>query len=360
MRLLIQPDDGLRLVLKGIAGAKRTIHIAIFRFDHKEVERALAAAVGRGVAVHALIAHTNRAGEQSLRKLELRLLAAGVTVARTAGDLDRYHGKFMVVDGRELYILAFNWTHLDTERSRSFAIITSVRSLVKEAERLFEADTKRNTYEPGAGRLVVSPVNARRLLADFIKGAKKELVIYDLKVSDRAMLGLLEQRSKAGVKIRAIGRITKKVSGAQVRKPPMRLHARAMVRDGSFVFIGSQSLRTNELDSRREVGVILRDAKIASRVLQTFEQDWSSGHETEPDKAIEAPVDAIAKRVAKALAKELPEAAPVLNGVVEEVVGAEAEIELKPEKVEAVVKDAVKEAVKEAVSSLVQDAAGGK
>jgi phosphatidylserine/phosphatidylglycerophosphate/cardiolipin synthase-like enzyme len=324
------------------------------------VEGALANAVGRGVAVHALIAHTNRAGEQSLRKLELRLLAAGVTVARTAGDLDRYHGKFMVVDGRELYVLAFNWTHLDTERSRSFAIVTGVRSLVKEAERLFEADTKRNTYEPGAGRLVVSPVNARRLLADFIKGARKELVIYDLKVSDRGMLALLEQRSKAGVKIRAIGRITKKISGAEVRKPPMRLHARAMVRDNNLVFVGSQSLRAGELDSRREVGVILRDAKIAAQILQTFERDWTSGHQAAQESELDAPAEAIAKRVAKALTKELPDAAPVLNGVVEEMVGADAEIDLKPEKVEAAVKDAVKEAVKEAVSALVQDAAGGK
>jgi hypothetical protein len=57
---------------------------AIFRFDQREVEKAMAHAVTRGVAVHALIAHTNRAGERNLRRLEMRLLAAGVTVARTA------------------------------------------------------------------------------------------------------------------------------------------------------------------------------------------------------------------------------------------------------------------------------------
>ena len=50
------------------------------------------------MVVRALIAHTNRGGEKSLRKLELRLLDAGVTVARTADDLPRYHGKMMIVD----------------------------------------------------------------------------------------------------------------------------------------------------------------------------------------------------------------------------------------------------------------------
>ena len=45
-----------------------------------------------------MIAHVNGSGEEKLRKLETRLLAAGVTVTRTAGDLARYHGKLMIVE----------------------------------------------------------------------------------------------------------------------------------------------------------------------------------------------------------------------------------------------------------------------
>ena len=62
MKLLIQPDDGPEALLKGIRTAKKSIEIAIFRFDRAEVEAALKAAVGRGVAVSALIAYTNRGG----------------------------------------------------------------------------------------------------------------------------------------------------------------------------------------------------------------------------------------------------------------------------------------------------------
>ena len=136
MRLMIQPDDGVAPLIKAIAGAKRSIEIAVFRCDQKEIERALANA-----AVHALIAHTNRAGEESLRKLELRLLEAGAIVARTADDLTRYHGKLMIVDRRELYLLAFNLTSADIGRSRSFGVVTASRSAAREAVRLFEADT---------------------------------------------------------------------------------------------------------------------------------------------------------------------------------------------------------------------------
>src|SRR5579863_8845871 len=147
VRLLIQPGEGIAPLIKGIAAAKSRIEIVIFRFDQKEVENALATAVTRGVAVHALIASKNRAGEENLRALELRLLGAGVTVARTGEDLIRYHGKMMIIDRRELYLFAFNLTHIDIERSRSFGLITRGKEAVREAVKLFEADCKRGPYE---------------------------------------------------------------------------------------------------------------------------------------------------------------------------------------------------------------------
>ena len=45
-------------------------------------------------------------------------------VARTADDLTRYHSKMMVIDDT-LYVLGFNYTRLDIEKSRSFGVITA-------------------------------------------------------------------------------------------------------------------------------------------------------------------------------------------------------------------------------------------
>ena len=149
----------------------------IFRFDRREIETALQNAARRGLSVRALIAYTNRGGERSLRNLEMRLLAGGVTVARTANDLARYHDKFMIVDRRDLYVLAFNFTYLDIEHSRSFGVIVKNRRLVQEAVKLFEADTMRQPYVSGMETFVVSPVNARQRLSAFLAGARKELLI---------------------------------------------------------------------------------------------------------------------------------------------------------------------------------------
>jgi len=346
-------------LIKGITGARKSVQIVIFRFDQREIEHALANAVSRGVSVNALIAHTNRAGEESLRKLELRLLAAGVTVTRTADDLIRYHGKWMIVDGQELYVMAFNFTHQDIEQSRSFAVITTNREAVREASKLFECDTARQPYEAGSASFVASPVNARQALARFIESAKKELVIYDPKVSDRAMLRLLTERAKAGVQVRIIGRVAGKRPEIASRKlVNQRLHTRTMVRDRSWVFVGSQSLREMELDERREVGLIFRDSKIAHRICETFDADWDASAQapSQTTHDAEVPTEEIANKVAKAISKDLPQVAPLVDGAMQELAGELAEVDFAADEVQQIVKGAVKEAVKEVVRDVLEEA----
>lgn len=275
VKLIIQPDAGLAPLVKAVRSAKRRVDIVIFRFDRTELEKALEAAVARGVTVRALIAHTNRGGDKVLRKLELRLLDAGVSVARSADDLPRYHGKMMIVDDT-LLVFGFNYTKVDIEKSRSFGISTKDKRMVKEATALFEADRTRQAYAPGHDHLVVSPESSRAILSAFIKKAKKQLLIYDTKVSDRLMLRLLAERAKAGVEIRMFGKTGKGASGIVVRKlPHLRLHVRAIIRDSTAAFMGSQSLRKLELDGRREVGVIIRDARVARQMQGVFDADWA-------------------------------------------------------------------------------------
>ncbi len=357
MRLLEQPNDGVIPVVHGIDSAKSCLEILIFRFDQVEIERALANAVNRGVSVQALIAHVNGSGEESLRRLETRLLAAGVTVSRTGGDFVRYHAKMMIVDHRELYVMGFNLTHHDINHSRSFGLVTADSKLIREASKLFAADSRRQAYEPDLSSFVVSPANSRKSLTAFIQGAKKELLIYDPKISDPAMLQLLEERARAGVDIKIIGDVSGKRLVSSARKLHIRLHTRTMVRDRQTAFIGSQSLRELELDGRREVGVIFRNAAAIKKLVKTFHEDWdmstplAQAHDTAP------PAAKVAKRVAKAVSKELPPVAPMLEITMKEMAGDGIEIPLDTEEVEEAVRDAVKEAVKEAVRDVVEGAA---
>lgn len=285
MKLIVQPDAGVMPIVRAIRSARKKIDIFIFRFDRKEIETALAAAVQRGVTVRALIAHTNRGGEARLRKLEQRLLASGVLVSRTATDLVRYHAKYMIVDS-VLHLFGFNFTTLDIDKSRSFSIATRDMQAVQEATRLFESDVTRQPFTLGRSNLVISPDNARVALSAFIRGARRELAIYDAKVHDPAMIKLLKDRATKGVKVRVIGNVKGKEGAIDARPLAlMRLHVRAIVRDGTRAFVGSQSLRSEELEKRREVGLIINNPAVARKLLHIFDADWELSAKRKAKKA---------------------------------------------------------------------------
>jgi phosphatidylserine/phosphatidylglycerophosphate/cardiolipin synthase-like enzyme len=306
MRLLVQPDLGVVPIISAINRAKQQIDIVIFRADLKELQHALEAAVARGVPVHALIAHTNRGGEKRLRKLEQELLGKGVTVSRTGDDLVRYHGKLLIIDRRVLYVLGFNFTKLDTLYSRSFGLVTAQKRTVAEAIKVFEADATRQPYVPGLNTFVVSPENSRAVLAAYIKGARKELLIYDPKISDGPMTRLLLERAKSGVQIRMIGKMTRKHPGIEVGQlPKLRLHVRAILRDNRELFVGSQSLRQLELDGRREVGVIVHDASVIRAFKTIFEADWITTGEATVESAEGRKVAQEAEKVVEKLETEV-------------------------------------------------------
>jgi len=361
VKLLIQPGDGPEALLSGIRNAKKTIEIAIFRFDRAEIEAALKAAVGRGVAVSALIAYTNRGGEINLRKLEMRLLAVGVAVSRTADDLVRYHDKLMIIDRRLLYVLSFNFTHLDIDHSRGFGIVTRNIRFIHEAVKLFEADTTRNPYTPTLDTFIVSPVNARKQLSEFIRKARKELLIYDPKIADVEMLGALSELAKAGVAIKVIGSVSvsKQHSGLDVRNlAGLRLHTRTIIRDRRQAFVGSQSLRMAELDSRREVGVIVREPKVVNGIIKTFEADWAMSAVKEnqhQQQQSDANLKEI-KREVKELVKELSPLSPIVEEAIKEA--ETGSMGLNMQEMKDTVKEAVKEAVRERVEEMVKESLG--
>ena len=333
VKLIYQPRDGATPILTAIKKAKKSIDIAIFRFDRTDIEVELKAAAARGVKVTALIAYVNRGGEEHLRALEMRFLEAGIIVARTANDLIRYHDKLIIFDRKTLFMLSFNFTHLDIDHSRAFGLISSNSKIVQEAIKLFEADCTRTSYTAGLETFVVSPVNSRKVLTAFLKRAKKQLLIYDPEISDPEVVRILQERAKAGIEVRIIGKAGKRLGLKVAKLAKIRLHTRTILRDSSQAFIGSQSLREAELDSRREVGLIIREKNIAKQLTDCFESDWSS-----TDRATDS---AMKKDQPQVPEKHVVQAAKVLAKALHPMV--------------ATVKKAVKKMVKKIIKQAVKE-----
>lgn len=144
----------------------------------------------------------------------------------------------------------------------------------------------------------------------------------------------------------------------------MRLHTRSIIRDGTWAFVGSQSLRSLELDARREVGIIFRDPKVVSRLVKTFTEDWEfKGQSTETRPSAEemeqedqASASKVAKKVAKAVAEDMGPVKPVVDMTMRELSGAAPDIKLNHAEMESTVKEAVKDAVRQVVRDFVEEA----
>lgn len=274
VKAIVQPRDGIDPLLSAIRRAERTIELTIYRADRLEIEQELVNAAERGVRVHVLTTTTNRDDARNLRKLEARLSQTGVKVSQTATDLIRYHNKMMIIDRRTLYLLTFNFTFLDIHHSRSLGVIIDDPAVVAEAVELFAADAAQRR-PPQPSHLIVSPLNARARLTEFVRGAQRQLLIYDSRLNDARIIRALREQARAGIEVKVIGEMDKRARGIPVQPMPLlSLHAQAIIRDGKEVFLGSQSLRKAELDERREVGVIISDPEALKHFFVIFELDW--------------------------------------------------------------------------------------
>jgi len=96
LKLLIQPDDHVAPIVAAIKGAKKSVDIVIFRFDPKRSKRRCGMRrTGRPRARADCVCIVRRA---HLRNWRCGFLGRwGITVARTANDLVRYHDKLMLI-----------------------------------------------------------------------------------------------------------------------------------------------------------------------------------------------------------------------------------------------------------------------
>jgi hypothetical protein len=111
-----------------------------------------------------------------------------------------------------------------------------------------------------------------------------------------------------------------------------------------------------ELDKRREVGVIIRDARIVKSLAEMFEADWAEA-ETPKGKIKTArgkSKDSETDRVNEVLMKELHPVAVTLKRAVKRVVAKAGDEAIQDENVKRTVKKIVKKAVKQAVKDVTQ------
>jgi phosphatidylserine/phosphatidylglycerophosphate/cardiolipin synthase-like enzyme len=279
--LIFHGPERRQFIVDTCRSARRYLILSIFRCDDFGIIDELAAAVQRGVSVRALISRDARGWKKRLQRLAELLESAGAEVYRYRGPFPKYHAKYLVADDSIAVISSSNLTHKCFKETCDFLFGTSDAGIIGAIKNLFEHDCGGAVaLAPSPEHLIVGPEATRERFTQLLERAKASIWIMDHRVTDSAVLEVIEARKKAGVKVTILGRGV--IDG-------MMSHGKMLVIDGHVGCIGSVALSRASLDSRREVAIMIEEPKLVTELVRFFEH--CSARHIVHDKSNAADID---------------------------------------------------------------------
>ena len=291
VRLLVEPDDGKRRLTRPIRQAQHTLDLTMYLLTDHTLIHDLEYAAANGVRVRVLLEHrpfgNDASGTSTNQAAYDQLYAADIPVRWTTGRYALTHQKTLIVDGATAYIMTMNWSRSAFTSNREFAIADTVPADVREAQAIFEADWRDTTPMLRDPNLFVSPVNSRARLLTLLRRARTGVEVYAEEVQDPQLEDVLVACARRGVRVRLIsnaGDATNVAGIARLRAGGARvhllhqpyIHAKLLLVDGRWAFVGSENISAASLDRNRELGVLVADPDALDRLRATFEADWAS------------------------------------------------------------------------------------
>jgi len=263
-QLIFDGSERRQVIVDTCRSARRYLILSIFRCDDFGIIEEITAAVQRGVSVKVLMSRDARGWKKRLRRLAELLESAGVEVCRYNGPFLKYHAKYVVADDSIALVSSSNLTHKCFERTCDFLFATHDTEIVAGVKNLFEHDsgTPALPLPPLPRSLIIGPDRTRERFMRLLERAETRILIMDHRVTDSAILELLDSRRKSGVNITILGRC---VIGGMVS------HGRMLLIDDDIGAIGSVALSAPSLDSRRECAIMIEDPDLVRELGRFFE-----------------------------------------------------------------------------------------
>ncbi len=317
---IVEPNDGRAPLVSAFNDAASSIDIYAFRLtlaSNDDIVLALGAAVGRGVAVRALVEPCPGEGAEVCTPPNPDAQAAcellrqiGATVKWANPAFNKTHAKSILVDNSRALVLTLNLVPATFVNRRDYGLLTDDAGVLEDLSRVFTQDWQNDdpvtdcSLAPARSvdstvqdypTLVIGPDNARdRLIgtADapgLILSTQSSLKI-QVETMDsqdaRGIIPALVDRIKAGVQVQVLlkpptvgepgnAESARRIidAGGQARCQD-GLHAKMYIADGQQVFVGSHNLTRSSLDRRREAGWITSDSAARTRLESVFDADW--------------------------------------------------------------------------------------
>jgi len=294
VEVYVEPDNGEGVITNAIHDAHKSVWLEMYLLTDTNVIHALEDATNSGIDVRVMLEpHPYGESASAARTLD-ELRAADIKAQDTDPAFTLTHEKGMIIDGKTAYIMTSNFTRSALGGSsgttnREYGIIDTNSQDVQAIIAIFNADWNHTTTQFHDPNLVVSPVNSRSAFISLIGSAHHTLLIEAEEMQDSSIESALISAARHSVKVEVIlppsssssgssndqGIATISQAGVQVREDPrLYMHAKIIIVDGKKAFVGSENISSQSLDENRELGIIVSDAGVLSKLASTFQTDW--------------------------------------------------------------------------------------
>ena len=279
----------------------KTIKINIYRVaKNSDIMNALLSAVFNGKEVTVVFELQARFDEENNLYWSNRLKDFGAKVIYGVPNL-KVHSKLLQIerykDGKEQLITYIGTGNFNEKTARIYVdlgyltVKPEIANEVKKVFRLLENNLERPVFR----NLLVSPFNSRRKIIQYInqeithskKGLKGSIRIKINNLTDSQLIDKFYEASQAGVKIEMIIRgiccLKPGVKGLSENITVISIvdryleHARFMIfnnNENPLYILTSADFMERNIDSRIEVGVIIKEQHIQSELDRIFEYQW--------------------------------------------------------------------------------------
>jgi phosphatidylserine/phosphatidylglycerophosphate/cardiolipin synthase-like enzyme len=291
----VQPSDFGAQIEAAIRAAKTSVHMTMYLLSDTSIIDALGDLKDAGKDVKVVLNQTfpPNGGDNSSSFAKLK--ARGVNVVYAPPAYTFTHAKTVVIDGAKALIMTMNLTQTSARDNREYIATDSDPADVADCEKIFTADFASASVNVN-GKLIVSPqsatpVDPRARLKALIDSARTSLDVEVQSLSDSALTNaiILAHKDKVAVRVvTATGNTpsagekdaTAKLKAAGVPLVGVAtpyIHAKAIVVDGSKVFVGSQNFTPTALFQNREIGVVTDAPAEAAKVRDVIAKDFAAG-----------------------------------------------------------------------------------
>ncbi|MDB4935994.1 MAG: phospholipase [Labilithrix sp.] len=291
----VQPSDLGAQIEAAIRAAKTSVHMTMYLLTDTAIIDALGDLKDAGKDVKVVLNQFFPPNGGDNGPSFTKLKARGVSVVYAPSSYTFTHAKAVVIDASKVLIMTMNLTYTSAKDNREYIATDSDPADVAACEKLFAADYA-GTAVTENSNLVLSPqatstVDARARLKALIESAKTSLDVEVQSLSDDTLTDAIVASHKAKVAVRVVissgnqdtPAETDSINKLKAAGVPFvgvmtpYIHAKAIVVDGTTVFVGSQNFTPTALFKNREIGVVTNAPGEATKVRDVIAKDFAAG-----------------------------------------------------------------------------------